>query len=90
MLREKSFLSFLYVYDIRNKWTSWNSSGKMAAASLSESRVTRGVLFVFYTNFLVMNESCGNFFLDFGNDDFLLFGVKQDIKYQLRKMNHFC
>ena len=46
-------------------------------------------LYLFIINLLVMNVSCGNFFLGFGNDDLLLFGVKQDIKYQLRKMNRY-
>ena len=45
--------------------------------------------YLFIINLLVMNVSCGNFFLGFGNDDLLLFGVKQDIKYQLRKMNRY-
>ena len=49
-----------------------------------------GKSFLFFIiNLLVTNVSYGNFFLGFGNDDLLLFGVKQDIKYQLRKMNRY-
>lgn len=56
----------------------------------SSTAATMGSPFyLFIINLLVTNVSYGSFFLGFGNDDLLLFGVKQDIKYQLRKMNRY-
>ena len=92
MLREKSFLFF----DLREERLKMGlleivaEDGTSLARRISCINAAMGSpLYLFIINLLVMNVSSGNFFLGFGNDDLLLFGVKQDIKYQLRKMNRY-